>query len=66
MVQRLQEGLHQTILRNENNSSFMRKNIEKVSKSVWTSAYLLLVSPFQVRSSIVGNSVSAVDAHQVF
>ena len=42
------------------------KGIEKVSRSARAYAYLALTSQIQARSSIVGNSVSAVDAQQVF
>ena len=41
---------------------FTRKGIEKVSKSVRAYIYLVFTSQVQIRSSIVGNSVSAVDA----
>ena len=41
---------------------FMRKDIEKGSRSVWGHVYLVLTSHVQARSSIVGTSVSAVDA----
>ena len=43
-----------------------RKGIEKISRSVRAYVYLVLTSQVQARSSIVGNSVSAVDAQQVF
>ena len=45
---------------------FTRKGIEKISKSVRAYVYLVLTSQIQARSSIVGNSVSAVDPQQVF
>ena len=45
---------------------FTRKGIEKVSKSVRTYVYLVLTSQHQTRSSMVGNSVPAVDAQQIF
>ena len=40
--------------------------IEKISRSVRAYVYLVLTSHIQARSSIVGNSASAVDAQQVF
>ena len=43
-----------------------RKGIEKISRSVRACAYLVLNSQVQARSSIVGNSASAVDAEEVF
>ena len=43
-----------------------RKGIEKISRSVRASVYLVLTSQVQARSSIVGNSASAVDAQEVF
>ena len=43
-----------------------RKGIEKISRSVRAYVYLLLISQVQARSSIVGNSASAVDAQEVF
>ena len=45
---------------------FTRKNIEKISKSVRTSIYLVLTSQIQTRSSMVGNSAPAKDAQEVF
>ena len=45
---------------------FMRKGIEKISKSVRAYVYLVLSSQIQARSSMVGNSAPAVDAQQVF
>ena len=44
---------------------FREKGIEKVSKSVRTSVYLVFTSQIQVRWSIVDNSASALDAQQV-
>ena len=41
---------------------FTRQFIEKVSKSVRLYVYLVLNSQVQTRSSIFGNSTSAVDA----
>ena len=43
-----------------------RKGIEKISRSVRAYVYLVLTSQVQARSSIVGNSASAVDAQEVF
>ena len=43
-----------------------RKGIEKISRSVRVQVYLVLTSQVQVRSSLVGNSASAVDAQEVF
>ena len=40
--------------------------MEKISRSVRAYVYLVLTSQVQARSSIVGNSVPAVDAQQVF
>ena len=45
---------------------FTRKGIEKISRSVKAYAYLVLTCQVQARSSIVGNSASAVDAQQAF
>ena len=45
---------------------FTRKDIEEISRSVRAYVYLVLTSQVQARSSIVGNSASAVDAQQVF
>ena len=45
---------------------FARKGIEKISRSVSAYVYLVLTSQSQERSSIVVNSVPAVDAQQVF
>ena len=47
-------------------TGFTRKGIEKVSRSVRAYVYLVLTSQVQERSSIVGNSASAVDAQLVF
>ena len=44
----------------------MRKGNEKISRSVRAYVYLVLTSQVQARSSIVGNSTSAVDAQEVF
>ena len=44
---------------------FTRKSIGKVGRYVRAYVYLVLTSQVQVRSSIVGNSVSPVDAQQV-
>ena len=43
-----------------------RKSIGKVSRSVRAYVYLIITSQVPERSSIVGNSASAVDAQQVF
>ena len=43
---------------------FTKKNIEKISRSVRAYFYLVLTSQIQARSSMVGNSTPAVDAHQ--
>ena len=43
-----------------------RKDIEKISRSVRAFVYLVLTSQVQAKSRIVGNSVSAVDAQEVF
>ena len=45
---------------------FTRKCIEKIGRSVRAYVYLVLIAQVQARSSIVGNSASAVDAQQVF
>ena len=45
---------------------FYRKDIEKISRSVREYVYLVLTSQVQARSSIVGNSVPAVDSQQAF
>ena len=47
-------------------NGFTRKGIEKISRSVRAYVYLILTSEVQARSSIVGNSVPAVDVQQVF
>ena len=44
---------------------FYKKDIEKISRSVRAYVYLVLTSQAQARSSIVGNSASAVDAQTV-
>ena len=44
---------------------FYKKDIEKISRSVRTYIYLVLTSQAQARSSIVGNSVPAVNAQTV-
>ena len=45
---------------------FTRNDIGEISTSVRTYVYLVLTSQVQARSSIVGNSASAMDAQQVF
>ena len=45
---------------------FIKKNIEKISRSVGLYVYLILTSQVQSRSSIVGKSAPAVDALKVF
>ena len=45
---------------------FIKKSIEKISRSVGLYVYLILTSQVQSRSSIVGNSAPAVDALQAF
>ena len=45
---------------------FKRKGIGEIIRSVRKYVYLVLNSQVQARSSIVGNSVPAVDAQQVF
>ena len=45
---------------------FPRKGIEKIATSVMAYAYLVLSSQAQARSTIVGNSATAVDAQQLF
>ena len=45
---------------------FTRKGIEKISRSVRTYICLFLTAQVQAKSSIVGNSGSAVDPQQVF
>ena len=42
------------------------ESIEKIRRSVRAYVYLVLTSQVQARSSIVGNSASAVDAKRVF
>ena len=44
---------------------FTRKNTEQISRSVRVYVYLVLTSQVEARSSIVGNSASAVDAQKV-
>ena len=44
---------------------FMRKGIEKISRSVRAYVYLVLTSQVQARSSIVSNSAPPVDAQKV-
>ena len=46
--------------------SYNKKGIQKISRSVRAYVYLLLTSQVQARSTIVGNSASAVDAQEVF
>ena len=46
--------------------SYDKKGIQKISRSVRAYVYLLLTSQVQARSSIVGNSASAVDVQEVF
>ena len=43
---------------------FTKKGVEKISRSVRACIYLLLTFQVQTRSSMVGNSASAVDAQQ--
>ena len=45
---------------------FIKKGIEKISRSVMAYVYLVLSSQVQARSTIVGNSAPAVDAQQLF
>ena len=45
---------------------FTIRGIEQISRSVKAYVYLVLTSQTQTRSSIVGNSVPAVDAQEVF
>ena len=45
---------------------FTRKGIEKISRPVMAYVYLVLSSQAQARSTVVGNSASAVDAQQLF
>ena len=45
---------------------FTKKGIEQISGSVRAYVYLVLTSQAQARSSMVGNSASAVDAQKVF
>ena len=45
---------------------FARKGLENISRSVRPYVYLVLISQAQARSSMVGNSVPAVDAQQIF
>ena len=45
---------------------FTRNKIEKISRSVRAYVYLVFTSEIQATSSIVGNSVPAVDALQAF
>ena len=45
---------------------FTRKHIGKISRSVKAYVCLILNCQVQLRSNIVGNSASAVDAQQVF
>ena len=45
---------------------FTRNCIEQISRSVKAYVYLVLTSQVQARSSIVGNSATAVDAQKVF
>ena len=45
---------------------FIKKGIEKISRSVMAYVYLVLSSQVQARSTIVGNSAPVVDAQQLF
>ena len=45
---------------------FTKKGVEQISGSVRAYVYLVLTSQAQARSSMVGNSASAVDAQKVF
>ena len=45
---------------------FTKKSIEKGSRSVRASVYLVITSQAQARSSIVGNSAPAVDNQKIF
>ena len=45
---------------------FIRKGIEKISRSVRAYIYSVHISQAQARASIVGNSAPAVDAQQAF
>ena len=45
---------------------FTKRGIEKISRSVRAYVYLVLTSQVQAKSSIVGNSAPAADAHQAF
>ena len=45
---------------------FTRKGIGKRSRSVRAHVYLVLTSQIQAKSSIIGDSVHAVDVQQVF
>ena len=44
---------------------FIKRGVEKASRSVTAYVYLVLTSQVQTRSSIVGNSAATVDAEQV-
>ena len=45
---------------------FTRKGVEKISRSVMANVYLFISSQAQARSTIVGNSATAVDTQQLF
>ena len=54
------DNLTRSIITQSN--GFTRKGSEKISRSVTAYVYLVLTSQVQTRSTIVGNSVPAVDA----
>ena len=66
MEKRQQNGLPLATLIITQSKGFTRKGIGKTSRSVRAYVYSVLPSQVQARSSIVGNSASAVDAQQVF
>ena len=66
MEKRQQNGLPLATLIITQSKDFTRKGIGKTSRSVRAYVYSVLPSQVQARSSIVGNSASAVDAQQVF
>ena len=59
-----QDNLTQWII--TQSKGFTRRGIEKIIRSVRAYVYLVLTSHVQATSSIVGNSVPAVDVQQVF
>ena len=61
--EKLHESLHQIIIQS---ICIIGNGIEKVSRCVQAYLYLFLTSHVQARSSIGGNSASAVNTQEVF